>query len=40
MSDDDLKKHLITADYKGIEFKSLVLEEIISRVKANMGSED
>lgn len=33
MTKDELKAHLLTADYKGSEFKSLVLDELIARVK-------
>jgi hypothetical protein len=40
MTKDELKAHLLTSDYKGIEFKTLVLNEIISRAKVDMGSED
>jgi len=31
MSDEELKSHLLTSDYKGIHFKELVLEELLKR---------
>jgi hypothetical protein len=33
MTKDELKAHLLTSDYRGSEFKSLVLDEFIARVK-------
>ena len=35
LTDDQLKNHLITADYKGMKFKELVLEELLNRSKCN-----
>ncbi len=31
MSDAELRSHLLTLDYKGKDFKALVLQEIINR---------
>jgi hypothetical protein len=31
MSDEELRSHLLTSDYKGIHFKKLVLEELLKR---------
>jgi len=31
MTDEELRSHILTHDYKGKKFKALVLQEIISR---------
>lgn len=31
MTDEELRSHLLTLDYKGKDFKALVLQEIINR---------
>jgi 23S rRNA pseudoU1915 N3-methylase RlmH len=35
MTDDELKSHLITCDYKGKDFKTEVLNELLKRNTKN-----
>lgn len=40
MTDDELKAHLLTTDYKGREFKALVLDELLKRAQNILNVKD